>query len=507
MNKDYISFFDTTLRDGEQMPNISMLTGDKIAIASMLLKLNVDLVEVGFPASSEKDFIASTKVAEFFQNTRTTVVALARLKIEDIDFAYNAIKYANSARLHLFMATSDIHLKYKYGMTRAEMMTAVREKVAYAKTLCENIQFSLEDATRTEIDFILEVADTAINSGATTINIPDTVGCVLPEDYGKIIAAVKREVGDRAVIAAHCHNDLGLATANSLAAVVSGARQIECTITGVGERAGNAALEEIVMAMMSHPEKFPFKTGIKPEGFKAASELLSDITAVPIAPNKPIVGENVFAHESGIHQDGVLKNPKTYEFLDPKQVGFEGSRLIFGTHSGKNALKAFLKEMKLSLSEEQIANILKRIKEVANKKVGTISAKDLQTIVIDEIKQVNERYKLDYLLTNSGRNIISTATIRLIDGDNEILRVGNGIGAIDAAMQTIKAMVEVEHTLLDFKVHSVTGGTDALAEVDVKMLRDADKKIFTGRGISTDVIEASALAYLQAINKMTDEEN
>ena len=505
MKKDYVSFFDTTLRDGEQMPNISMLTGDKVAIASTLLKLNVDLVEVGFPASSEKDFLASAKVADFFKKTRTTVVALARLKDEDILFAHNAIQNAENRRLHLFMATSDIHLKYKYELTRAEMLKIVKEKVAYAKTLCEDIQFSLEDATRTDLDFILEVANTAIQSGATTINIPDTVGCILPEDYGKIIAAVKYEIGDRAVIAAHCHNDLGLATANSLAAILSGARQIECTINGVGERAGNAAMEEIVMAIMSHPENFPFKTGIHTEGFRAAAELLADIISVPIAPNKPIVGDNVFAHESGIHQDGVLKNPKTYEFLNPKQVGFEGSRLIFGTHSGKNALKAFLKEMELSLSEEQLANILKRIKEVANKKEGAISVKDLQTIVIDEIKQVNERYKLDYLLTNSGRNIISTATIRLIDGSKEILRVGSGIGAIDAAMQTIKAMVELEHTLLDFKVHSVTGGSDALAEVDVKMLRDMDKKIFIGRGISTDVIEASALAYLQAINKMTDE--
>ena len=502
---DKIIIFDTTLRDGEQTPSVSMLTGDKIAIASTLLKLNVDIVEVGFPASSEKDFLASRALADFLKNTDTVVAALARLKEDDIKSAYNAIKHAKNKRLHLFIATSDIHLKYKLKIDRFELLNLIKEKISYAKGLCSDIEFSLEDATRTDIDFLLKVVETAIESGANTINIPDTVGCALPSDYGDMIKLVVEQANGRAIISAHCHNDLGLAVANSLSALLNGARQVECTLAGIGERAGNAAMEEIVMNLKSHLGKFQLDTEIVTEEFRSSAEMLYEIIGIKIPPNKPIIGDNVFAHESGIHQDGVIKNPETYEFLDPKKVGFSGTKLIFGTHSGRSALRAFLKDMELQLSEEHMNNVLSRIKDVANKKDGEISKRDLKTIIIDEIKQVNERYKLDYLLTNSGRNIISTATIRLLDNGEPITKIGSGIGAIDAVMQTIKSMVNLDHTLLDFQVHSVTGGTDALAEVGVKMLRSCDQSIFTGRGISTDVIEASALAYLQGINKMLDE--
>ncbi len=507
---NYVRIFDTTLRDGEQAPGASLDVVEKLEIARQLARLGVDIIEAGFPIASPGDAEAVRRIAMEVGNARDgsrvpIIAALARANPQDIDAAWEAVRHAAHPRIHTFIATSDIHLKHKLKMTREQVVQRVREMVAYAKRYCDDVEFSPEDAGRSEPEFLYEVLGVAIQAGATTLNIPDTVGYTVPEEFGALIANIIRHTpgADRVIISAHCHNDLGLATANTLAAIRAGARQVEVTVNGIGERAGNASLEEVVMALRTRPQVFGVTTGIDTTQIARTSRLVSNYTGIPVQPNKAIVGANAFAHEAGIHQDGMLKHHLTYEIMRPETVGLTQSNLVLGKHSGRHALQARLAELGYRLSEADLDQAFRRFKEVADKKKVVTDA-DLVAIIADEFYQPPEIYALEDIQVTCGRPGMPTATVRLRGPDGQsVVMAAIGTGPVDATYKAIDAIVRAPNTLLEYNVHAVTEGIDALGEVSVRLQsHEPEPRILGGHGADTDIIVASAKAYLAALNKL-----
>ena len=494
-----ILIFDTTLRDGEQTPGASLNVNGKLKIAMQLENLGVDIIEAGFPRTSPGDLEAVKTVAKHIK--KCTVCGLARATKKDIDDAALALKKAKRSRVHVFLATSKIHMKYKLKKAEDEVLYTAVEAVKYARKKFGDVEFSPEDASRTELGFLAKVVEEVIKAGASTVNIPDTVGYAVPVEFGETIKFLKEKVPniDKAVISVHCHNDLGLGVSNSLSAILNGAGQIECTINGLGERAGNAALEEIVMAIRMRKDVFKgFYTGINTKELYKTSRLVSKLTGIPVQPNKSIIGENAFCHESGIHQDGVLKKRVTYEIIRPQDVGFEGSKIVLGKLSGRHAFSDRLKKLGFSLSDEEIDGAFKRFKALADKK-QKIYDEDLSSIVEEGLDAVEEKYKLIDFEVTSGKKLKPAAKVRLKYLGKEIEASADGDGPIAACFKAIEKAIQEKCKLVDYKVGAVTSGKDALGEASVKL--DFDGRMVIGRGTSTDVIEASLRAYISAINR------
>ena len=499
---DRVIIFDTTLRDGEQSPGFSMNAMEKLEMARQLARLNVDVIEAGFPISSDEDFEATREVARQVGTLEGSpiICGLSRVALGDIDRCWEAVKHAKRPRIHTFVATSDIHLKYKLRKTRAEVLKAAVDAVKHARGYCADVEFSPEDASRSDFDYMCDVLEAVIDAGATTINIPDTVGYAIPQEWAERIARIRQRVRniDKATLSVHCHNDLGQAVANSLVAIMNGARQVECTINGIGERAGNASLEEIVMSLRTRRDFFGIDTQVKTEEIFRSSRLLSHITGVHVQPNKAIVGENAFAHEAGIHQDGVLKEKTTYEIMRPQDIGRSSNKLVMGKHSGRHALAARLKDLGVELEVGALDKAFKKFKDLADKK-KEVYDEDLMAIVQDELTTIAETYTLDYLHVISGTGIIPSATVRLKKEGQVFQDSGVGDGPVDAALNAIDAVTGLKGRLLDYQLRAITGGKDAIGEVSVKV--DFDGAVVTGKGASTDVIEASARAYVNALNR------
>jgi len=496
---ELVKIFDTTLRDGEQSPGATMNVAEKVRVAEQLEKLNVDIIEAGFPISSEGDFEAVKEIAKKIR--RSQVAALARTDRLDIERAWEAVKFAKSPRIHTFIATSDIHLKYKLRMTRKEVLNAAVKAVRYAKTLCENVEFSAEDATRSDVDFLITVIEAAVRAGATTINIPDTVGYAIPSEFGSFIRTIQQKAQgiEKVTLSIHCHNDLGLAVANSVAAIQNGARQVECTINGIGERAGNTSLEEVVMAIRTRNDLLRFHTHVIPKHLFATSRLVSKITGMVVQPNKAIVGANAFAHESGIHQDGILKEKLTYEIMTPESVGIHKTSIVLGKLSGRHAFRERVRELGYRLSEEDLELAFNRFKKLADKK-REIYDEDIESIVVEEILRMPKRFKLVYLNVVAGNVTVPTATVQMEVDGGLIQEAGFGDGPVDATFKTIKKITRTKSKLLQFAINAITSGTEAQGEVTVRL--EEKGQIVIGQGADTDVIVASAKAYINALNKM-----
>src|SRR5690606_3846900 len=494
-----IRIFDTTLRDGEQSPGINLNTGEKLEIARHLAQLGVDVIEAGFPIASPGDFEAVQAIAREVRGP--VIAALARAVEQDIVRAAQALEPAEKPRIHTFIATSPIHMKYKLRKSPEEVLEMAVQACRMAKKYVDDVEFSAEDATRSDWDFLCRVFQAAIEAGATTINIPDTVGYTTPDEFARLIAYIREHTPgiEKAVISVHCHDDLGLAVANSLAAVRAGATQVECTINGLGERAGNAALEEIVMALRVRGDHFQVDTGIVTEHIYRTSRLVSALTGVAVQPNKAIVGENAFAHESGIHQDGVLKEPSTYEIMTPASIGVPQSRLVLGKHSGRHAFRQRLTEMGYRLSDEEIEKAYARFIELCDKK-KRVTDRDLQAIVEEEIVQVPEVYNLEYLHVTTGSTLVATATVRIAKGDQVVEEAATGEGPVDAVYRAIDRGTGIPIDLESYSLQGGTSGKDAVGEVVVRIRDNGNQYI--GRGTSADVILASARAYLQAVNRL-----
>ncbi|MDI3257521.1 MAG: 2-isopropylmalate synthase [Kyrpidia sp.] len=496
-----IEVFDTTLRDGEQSPGINLSREEKLEIARQLGRLGVDVIEAGFAAASPGDFESVQEIAREVRGL--SVCSLARSVRTDIDRAYEALRDAEDPRIHVFLATSDIHLKHKLRMTREQVLEQIEEAVRYAVKYMSNVEFSAEDAGRTDIDFLCRVAEVAIRAGAKVFNVPDTVGYLTPREYaGKIRALRERVPGiDGIKLSCHCHDDLGMAVANTLAGIQAGITQVEVTINGIGERAGNASLEEVVMALATRPDVYEAKTRIVLNQIYRTSRLVSKLTGVVVPPNKAIVGANAFAHESGIHQDGVLKEKLTYEIMKPETIGVAESKLVLGKHSGRHAFREKLGEMGYRLSDQEINELFKRFKELCDKK-KTVTDDDIAALVDDS--QTVERadlYHLEYLHISCGNTAVPTATLRLRVSDGTVIEeaaVGNG--AVDAIYKAIDRVTGESTELVSYQIQSVTGGRDALGEVRVQVRQG--EVVANGRGVSTDVLEASAKAYLDAVNRL-----
>jgi 2-isopropylmalate synthase len=495
-----ILIFDTTLRDGEQSPGCSMNTKEKVELAKQLARLGVDVLEAGFPIASQDDFEAVRAIAQSLKGG-PIIAGLARAKDTDIDRAWEAVRPAERPRIHTFIATSEIHIKYKLKSTPEEVLEAAVAAVKRAKGYTEDVEFSAEDAHRTNQDFLCRVVEAAVRAGATTINIPDTVGYGLPWEFGERIRDLMNRVPgmERVVMSAHCHNDLGLGVANSLEAIRAGARQIECTINGIGERAGNASLEELVMALRTRRDLMKFDTGIHTEEIYRTSKLLQSITGVKVQPNKAIVGANAFAHEAGIHQHGVLQDPLTYEIMTPESVGVPKSQLVLGKHSGRHAFKKRLQELGVELSEEDLNKAFGRFKDLCDRK-KEIFDEDLLALVEDELLATSEGYTLEHLQFTSGTNIVPTATVRLKLQEELRQESGWGDGPVDAAYKAIDLITKIPGKLLEYQIRAITAGKDALGEVTTAVEIEGERVV--GKGSSTDVIEASVRAYLNAINKV-----
>jgi 2-isopropylmalate synthase len=498
-SQERIIIFDTTLRDGEQSPGATMDVHEKVIVAKQLELLGVDKIEAGFPITSPGDFDAVQAVASEIKKPQ--IIGLCRAREQDILTAWNAVREAKNPGLHTFIATSDIHLKYKLRMERNEVLRHVEYAVGFCKSISPNIEFSAEDATRSNWDFLAEVFTAAIEAGADTLNVPDTVGYTTPQEFSDLIRYLKKKVKDinKAIISVHCHNDLGLATANSISAVLAGARQIECTVNGIGERAGNTSLEEAVMIMNVRKDLYHLKNGIDTTQIYPASRLVSHITGIPVQPNKAIVGANAFAHEAGIHQDGYLKERSTYEIMTPEAVGIGKSLLVLGKHSGKHALDNRLKGMGYNLNEDELRKVFKRFKEISDKKKKVYDA-DIEAIVIEEIYRIPDRYELKNINVSSGTVTIPTATVQLCVDGEVLLDAGFGNGPVDALFKTIIKMTRYNAELQRFSVSSITGGTDAQGEVAVE-LRDREL-VSVGHGSDPDILVASARALVNAMNKM-----
>ncbi|MBF0267447.1 MAG: 2-isopropylmalate synthase [Alphaproteobacteria bacterium] len=494
-----VIIFDTTLRDGEQSPGASMNLDEKLKIATTLEEMGVDVIEAGFPISSPGDFEAVKRIAETVK--KSTVCGLARATKGDIERCAEAIKPAASGRIHTFISTSPLHMKFKLQMEPEKVYQAVIDSVSYARKFTDDVEWSAEDGSRTEHDFLCRCVEAAIASGARTINIPDTVGYSVPDEYAALIAMLFNRVPniDKAIISVHCHNDLGLAVANSLAAVNAGARQIECTINGLGERAGNAAMEEIVMALRTRHDRLPYATGVKTENIMKASHLVSNITGFVVQPNKAIVGANAFAHESGIHQDGVLKNAQTYEIMTPESVGLNRSKLVLGKLSGSAAFKAKLKELGYEMGDNALKEAFKRFKDLADRK-REIFDEDIATLVDDELLRASDAVRFVSLDLHCGSKAPPKAVLEL-EMDGQLLSAtASGDGPVDAAFNAIKSLFPHEAKLLLYQVSAVTEGTDAQAEVSVRL--EEHGKSVNGQGADTDTIVASVKAYVNAINKL-----
>lgn len=498
-DKNRVFIFDTTLRDGEQSPGAAMNLEEKLRVAEMLEELGVDVIEAGFPISSNGDFEAVNEIAKLLK--KTTICGLARAGSKDIDRAADALKPAKRGRIHTFISTSPVHMKHKLQLEPHQVLEAVAASVAHARNLVGDVEWSAEDATRTEFDFLCRCVELAIKNGATTINIPDTVGYAVPQEYGALFARLIERVpgADKVRFSTHCHNDLGLAVANSLAGVMAGARQIECTVNGIGERAGNAALEEIVMALKVRQDAMPYQTGIETALLSRASKLVSNVTVFPVQYNKAIVGKNAFAHESGIHQDGMLKNTETYEIMTPESVGVAKTSLVLGKLSGRHAFKEKLGALGYDLGPNALEDAFRRFKDLADKKKHVFDD-DIVALVDDEMARGHDRIQVSNLRVVAGTWGPQIAELELtIDGETQY-DSARGDGPVDAVLNVIKKLFPHEATLQLYQVHAVTEGTDAQAEVSVRL--EENGKTVTGRGADTDTLVASAKAYVNALNKL-----
>lgn len=498
-----VLIFDTTLRDGEQSPGCSMNLEEKLKMARQLERLKVDIIEAGFPIASEGDFDAVKAIAA--EVTTPVVAGLARANRQDIERAAEAVKGARKPRIHTFIATSDIHLEFKLRKTREEVLKQAAEAVRIARDHCDDVEFSAEDATRSDISYLVEVFEAAIDAGAGTINIPDTVGYSVPQEFGPFVREIISRVSnkDGVVFSCHCHNDLGLAVANSLAAIEGGCRQAECTINGIGERAGNASLEEIVMALRVRGDKLPYYTEAVSEEIYRTSRLLTNLTGSFIQPNKAIVGKNAFAHEAGIHQDGVLKKAITYEIMTPQSVGIPASTLVLGKHSGRHALRNRFAELGYELNKEELDRAYFFFTKLADQK-KEIYDEDLITIIQDGIKLIPDTWSLKYIHSAGGNQELSTAVVKLERGSEVGVESAFGDGPVDASYKAIDRVTGLQGRLLEYSVSSVTHGKDALGEVFVHV--EFNGKTYTGKGASVDIIDASARAYLNAVNKALHEQ-
>ena len=523
-----VKIFDTTLRDGEQSPGASLTSTEKLEIARALARLRVDVIEAGFPAASPDDLEGVRRIAQEVGNFPPgetdfpphvpTICALARTSKSDIDAAWEAVCNAASPRIHTFLATSPIHMRYKLHMDPEEVVERVREMVAYARSLCADVEFSPEDAGRSEPEFLYLVIGEAIKAGATTINIPDTVGYTTPDEFGKLIAGIVAHTPgiETVTLSVHCHDDLGLATANTLAGILAGARQAEVTVNGIGERAGNTSLEEVVMALLTRRAVFGLETHVDSTQITRTSRMVSNYTGIPVQPNKAIVGANAFAHEAGIHQDGMLKNNTTYEIMHPETIGLSRSQLVLGKHSGRHALREHLAEMGYDLDSDALQIVFQRFKELADKKKRITDA-DLEALVEDQSFQNEEVYSLEDMQVSCGTIGMATAAVRLRGPDGEMhVRAAVGTGPVHAAYRAIDAVVGVPNDLLEFNVHAVTEGIDAIGEVTVRLSTENNghlsrtspqnerkqARTFGGYGADTDIIVAAAKAYLSALNKL-----
>jgi len=497
---DRLVIFDTTLRDGEQAAGGALNISEKLEIARQLERLGVDVIEAGFPFSSPGDFKAVSLIARELR--KPVICALARAHPDDIDSAWEAVKGAKHPRLHVFLSASDIHLMYQLRKSREQVLEMAREMVARAKKYTDDIEFSPMDASRTEPEYIYQILEAVIDAGATTVNIPDTVGYAIPGEFGNLIEGIFQNVSniEQAIVSVHCHNDLGLATANSLEAVRRGARQVECTINGIGERAGNASLEEIVMTVETRRDLFGVTTGINTKQIYRASRLVSELTGFPVQPNKAIVGANAFSHESGIHQDGVIKMPITFEIIDPRTVGVPASSLVLGKLSGRHAFRERLAELGYSLSEEDLGRAFTAFKELADKK-KEVTDRDIESLIAQELRTVAEVYRLDCVQVSSGDRGIPTASVRLIGPEGQVLAdAALGTGPVDAVCKAINRLLGVPNELTEFTVKSVTEGIDAIGEVLIRI--ESGGTTYTGRGADTDIIVASAKAYMNALNRL-----
>ena len=498
--KDHLIIFDTTLRDGEQSPGASMTQEEKVRIARQLERMNIDIIEAGFPAASNGDFKAVKAVADTIKDS--TVCGLARAIKGDIDRAGEALKNANSARIHTFIATSPVHMEKKLRMSPDQVLEQAVKAVKWAREYTDNVEFSPEDAGRSNIDFLCHILEAVIKAGATTLNIPDTVGYTMPEQFGKLVQTLRERIpnSNKAIFSVHCHNDLGLAVANSLSAVMNGARQIECTVNGLGERAGNASLEEIVMAVRTRQDVFPCETLIDATHIVPASKLVSGITGFPVQPNKAIVGANAFSHEAGIHQDGVLKHRETYEIMRAEDVGWGANKLSLGKHSGRNAFRNRLAELGIELESEEILNAtFIRFKELADKK-HDIFDEDLHALVSDETMSLQEYYKLLSLTAHSETGETPYAKIVIVEGGKELRAESDGSGPVDATFRAIEEIISSGAELQLYSVNNITSGTDSQGEVTVRLQKSG--RIVNGSGSDIDIVTASAKAYLSALNKL-----
>jgi 2-isopropylmalate synthase len=498
-DKQIIRIFDTTLRDGEQAPGNSMNIEEKLRIAKQLQKLNVDVIEAGFPIASDGDFEAVKLVAQTIKGPQ--IAGLCRSSEKDIDRAWEALKYAGEkGRIHTFIATSDIHMKYKLQMEPAKVLASAVKAVKRAASYTPNVEFSCEDAVRTRLPFLAEVVEAVIAAGATTVNIPDTVGYTIPFEYFNIITYLKNNVPniDQAVISVHCHNDLGLSVANSIAAIQAGARQVECTINGIGERAGNCSLEEFVMILKTRGDILPFYTNVATEQLTPSSRLLTTITGIGVQPNKSVVGANAFAHEAGIHQHGMLMEKTTYEIMTPESVGLTASALVLGKHSGRHAFKKRLEELGYDLNDEKINRAFDRFKTLADLKKEVFD-EDLDAIVADEARE-DEKFKLGHITVTCGSFAVATATVQLEINGTAVRTAELGDGPVDATLKAIKKLTKTKAKLMQYNVGSITGGTDAQGEVTVRVAEG--NHVVVGKGSSTDIIEASAKAYVHALNRL-----
>ncbi len=515
MQESHVRIFDTTLRDGEQAPGCTMSLEEKLEIARQLHRLGVDIIEAGFPAASPGDWAAVHQIAkEVGTSDGPVIAALARAIKEDIDKAWTAIQPATKKRIHTFLSTSDIHIEHQFKSTRAKMLERAREMVRYARSLCDDIEFSPMDATRSEPAYLYEVLTAVVAEGATTLNIPDTVGFTTSEEYADLIRGILANVVgiEKCIISTHCHDDLGMATANSLAGVRAGARQVECTLNGIGERAGNASLEEVVMALHTRQSFYQANTKINTTELTRSSRLLSSFIGIPVPPNKAIVGGNAFAHESGIHQDGVMKNRLTYEIMSAETVGLDGNMLVLGKHSGRHAFRAKLVAMGYEAeSEEEFQAVFERFKELCDRK-KKIDDRDIEALIAGEQQRTVEVYKLEHVQVITGTSLTPVATVRLIDQQGQMhLEAAHGTGPVDAIYKAIDKVVGRPVELLEFAINSVTEGIDAVAEVSVRIrdttaAQQASTKpgidLYNGYGVHTDTMVAAAEAYMGALNKL-----
>ena len=499
-----VYIFDTTLRDGEQSPGASLNIEDKIQIARQLARLKVDIIEAGFPISSPGDFEAVSAIAKEVKGV--TIAGLSRTHFEDIDRAWEAVRHAEQARIHTFISTSDIHLEHQLRMSREQVLEAAVAAVRRAKSYTSDVEFSTMDASRSDLDFLCQVLSAAIKAGATVVNIPDTVGYSVPEEWGRLIKTIIQRVEgiEKVIVSVHCHNDLGLAVANSLAAVLNGARQVEGAINGIGERAGNAALEELIMTLHTRKDLYDYHTGVCTEEIYRTSRLVSSRTGMRVQSNKAVVGKNAFSHESGIHQDGVIKERTTYEIMSPAMVGISKSNLVLGKLSGRHAFRQHLEDMGYNFSDEELEQAFERFKKLADKKRDITDA-DLEAILEDEIRHAPATYTLKYLHVSSGTTIVPTATIVLWreKEDESIEEAACGNGPVDAICKAVDKITGQNCTMTNWEVGAVTSGKDAIGDVTLRITSDGEK-IYSGRGISTDILDATALAYVNAVNKMLD---